>query len=186
MPLPLIPMAIGGGLALGGAIIGEIGAAGERKDRDRKLDKADTHIDRVRRESQVFSRQLQDGAAGKGPSVADQQARNVMSQAMAQQQALAASARPGMGGLAMRQAAQEGSRVSAKIGQEAMAARLQEQQQAQRLLQTMLAQRQTGEQNMYNAVLQQYSDTPALGETFAGTMGGLGTSMMKMGGGTGG
>lgn len=83
---------------------------------------------------------LMDQSMGKGPSLADAHLRMAGDQAMAQQQSLAAGARPGMGGMAQRMAAQNIGRIGANIAQQSVAARLQEQLQARAALAQMLAQ----------------------------------------------
>lgn len=84
--------------------------------------------------------QLQQQAQGQGPSLAQAQLERAGQQAMNQQQALAAGARPGQGGLAQRLAQQNTSRVGADLGQQAALLRLKEQMDARNALQNLLLQ----------------------------------------------
>lgn len=77
---------------------------------------------------------LADQAAGRGPSLAAEQAHTTMNQGMAQQMAMAASARGGNGAAMQRQAMMNGSDMSAQVTQQAAMARLAEQMQSQQLL----------------------------------------------------
>lgn len=76
---------------------------------------------------------LEDQASGKN-SVAEQMYRSAADRNMRQQAALAGSARPGQGGLAALQAAQNNASTGMQLGGAAALARMQEQQQANALL----------------------------------------------------
>lgn len=93
-----------------------------------------------REESLRRLEELLTSAAEGRDSAAAQQVRMAGDRALNQQQALAASARPGQGGLAQRMAAQNSSRLNTQIMQQAALARLQEMAQAQGLLGQILTQ----------------------------------------------
>jgi len=83
---------------------------------------------------------LRSQALGHGPSLAELQAQRAGAQGLRQQMALAASARPGQGALAARQAAQNMGQIGMGTGYNAMMGRLQEQQQAQNALNALIQQ----------------------------------------------
>lgn len=83
---------------------------------------------------------LMQQAMGQGPSLAQMQLQRAGAQAMAQQQALAAGARPGYGGMAQRMAAQNSGRISSDLAEQAALLRLREQMEARGMLAQMLAQ----------------------------------------------
>lgn len=76
---------------------------------------------------------LEEQASGRN-SVAEQMYRQAADRNMRQQAALAGSARPGQGGLAALQAAQNNANTGMQLGGAAALARIQEQQQANALL----------------------------------------------------
>jgi hypothetical protein len=85
-------------------------------------------------------RQLQQQAAGRGPSLAGMQAQAVGQQSLAQQQALAAGAAPGNEALAARQAAMNAGSTMQGVAQTSAQARMAEQMAARQQLAGVLGQ----------------------------------------------
>jgi len=84
----------------------------------------------------ALNQQLMNQAQGIGPSVAGMQLQQATDQNIAQQQALAASARGGNVGMAQRIASQQAGQIQQQSAQQMGLLRLQEQQAAQGLLNT--------------------------------------------------
>ena len=139
---------LGGGLIMGptGAMLGgfkdEVGGFIGLNDDRREGIIAGANQANQRRQGQAgaLEQMLMDQAQGKGPSIAQQQLRMAGDQAINQQQALSASARPGQGGLAQRMAAQNTGRIGTNLAGQSALLRLQEQQAAQQALGRQLAQ----------------------------------------------
>lgn len=85
-------------------------------------------------------RQLQQQAAGKGPSLAGMQAAQTAQMSLAQQQALAAGAAPGNEALAARQAAMNAGNTMNGLAQTSAQARMAEQMNARSMLGNALGQ----------------------------------------------
>lgn len=88
----------------------------------------------------ALNKQLMNQAQGIGPSVAGAQLQQATDQNIAQQQALAASARGGNVGMAQRIASQQAGQIQQQSAQQMGLLRLQEQQQAQGLLNSGIGQ----------------------------------------------
>lgn len=111
----------GAGIGAGvGGLLGGLGLFGSSK----RPSSADPEAD-------AFQQMLMARARGQGPSVVDQQAAADQARAYAQQQSMAAGARPGQEAMAQRMAMQNTGALGAQINQQAITAHLQEQQQAQ-------------------------------------------------------
>ncbi len=89
---------------------------------------------------QQLVRQLQDQAAGRGPSLASMQANSVAQRSLAQQQALAAGAAPGNEAMAARQAAMNAGNTMQDLAGTSAQARMAEQMQARAQLGGLLGQ----------------------------------------------
>jgi hypothetical protein len=89
---------------------------------------------------QQLIRQLQQQAAGRGPSLAGLQANAVAQRSLAQQQALAAGAAPGNEALAARQAAMNAGNTMQDLAGTSAQARMAEQMQARAMLGGVLGQ----------------------------------------------
>lgn len=94
----------------------------------------------LRGNQQDLLSQLQQQAAGQGPSLAAIQAQQAANTGIQQQRALAASAAPGQGALAQRMAMQQGGNITGSIVGQSAAARAQEQLGAQQNLAQALGQ----------------------------------------------
>jgi hypothetical protein len=90
--------------------------------------------------------QLEAQAAGQGPSLAQAQLQQATDQNIAQQMALAASARGGNVGMAQRQAAQNAAAVQQQAAQQASMLRMQEQMAAREQLGGLLGQGRAADQ----------------------------------------
>ena len=146
-----LPGAAAGGLI--GGVLGMFGGGGGRSDEDQKrlqhfmnreaYQSSKTRIGQMAQadggqqfragQSQLIS-QLQNQAAGRGPSLAGMQAKQVANQSLAQQQALAASAGPGNEAMAARSAAMNAGNTMSGLAGTAAMARAQEQMNAQGML----------------------------------------------------
>jgi len=92
------------------------------------------------KQQMALNKQLMNQAQGIGPSVAGMQLQQATDQNIAQQQALAASARGGNVGMAQRIASQQAGQIQQQSAQQMGLLRLQEQQQAQGLLNSGIGQ----------------------------------------------
>ena len=90
--------------------------------------------------------QLEAQAAGQGPSLAQAQLQQATDQNIAQQMALAASARGGNVGMAQRQAAQNAAAVQQQASQQSAMLRMQEQMAAREQLSGLLGQGRAADQ----------------------------------------
>lgn len=104
-------------------------------------------------------------ARGQGPSVADAQLQSANQQALAQQQALAATGRGGNAALRQRSAMSNAANTAAQLGSQSVAQRLQEQQAAQGLANNIFGQARGQDINVANLALQnrQLNDQTQMG-----------------------
>lgn len=114
-------------------------SAGDDKARAQMRDSGANHFASSTQGLDNLSAQLMAQAQGQGPSMADQQNKMLFGRAMAQQQAMAASARPGQEGMAQRLMMQNQGHLAGQQAQAGTLGRLQEQDMArQALLQALL------------------------------------------------
>ena len=124
---------------------------------------------------------LYNRANGQGPSVADTAAKQTLQRGMGQQQAMAASARPGNSAMSARQASQQGSNMAGSVAGEAALGRAQESMTAANSLGNVLASARGQDErvNINNANMRQgasqanadaYLRNQAQNNQFAGTM----------------
>ena len=92
-----------------------------------------------------LQKMLMDRAQGRS-GVVDMQAQQMLQRLQSQQQSMAAGARPGQGAMALRLAMQNSGNVGAQVNQDAMTAKLQEQQMAQNALAEWLMRKRMAEQ----------------------------------------
>lgn len=130
-----------------------------------KLDKTFRNITgaRAKRESRLreaavtdrraLLRQLQQQAAGRGPSIAEAQLKQAQDRNLAQQLAAAGRAQGGNAAALQRQLARQQAASGQDIAQQAMVARMQEAQQAQQQIGQMTAQ----DQQLAGQLAQQYA-----------------------------
>ena len=119
------------------------------KQRERSEEK---QLGRARSQRQGLIRQLQQQAAGRGPSIAEAQLKQAQDRNLAQQLGAAAAQRGGNAAAQQRQLARQQATSGQDLAQQAMIARMQEQQQAQQQLGQLTGQ----DQQMAGQLQQRY------------------------------